>query len=103
MTKPEVIELLAGQEYVERMVMRIAHSSLTYDLQDLSQMVYEYLIRFREDYFMDIWNKGEMNFLVARIIVNQLYSGTSPYYRGIRKFRERSEDIGRHRDDWKDE
>ena len=79
---------------MEALVENIAHHSLTADLKDLCQMVYLVLLEYDEDKLQDLWENGQINFFLARVILNQYRSVTSPFHAMFRKFQERSVSIG---------
>lgn len=89
-SKEEIIETLARERRVEAMVENIAHHSLTSDLKDLCQMVYLVLLEYDAAKLADLWQHGQMNFFLARIIINQYRSSNSPFHAQFRKFRDRS-------------
>lgn len=72
---------------VETMVTNIAHKPMSADLQDLSQMVYLILLEYEDSKLQDLWEHDQMNFFLARIIVNQYRSTSSPFHTIFRKFR----------------
>ena len=76
------------------MVENIAHHSLTADLKDLCQMVYMILLEYDEGKLQDLWENDQMNFFLARIIINQYRSSNSPFHTIFRKFQERSVYMG---------
>ena len=76
------------------MVENIAHHSLTADLKDLCQMVYMILLEYDEVKLQDLWENDQMNFFLARIILNQYRSSNSPFHTIFRKFQERSVYMG---------
>ena len=86
-TKTEIVEAIAKDRMVETMVTNIAHKPMSADLQDLSQMVYLILLEYDEERLQDIWINNQMHFFIARIIVNQYNSVTSPFHTIFRKFR----------------
>lgn len=92
-SKEAIIETLARERRVEAMVENIAHHSLTSDLKDLCQMVYLVLLEYDAAKLADLWQHGQMNFFLARIILNQYRSSNSPFHAQFRKFRERSVQI----------
>ena len=89
-----IIEALANERRVEALVENIAHHSLTDDLKDLCQMVYLVLLEYDDDKILDLWENDQINFFLARIIINQYRSSNSPFHTIFRKFRERSVTIG---------
>jgi hypothetical protein len=101
MTRAEIVNEIATRKMVESMVQNIAHQSLTADLKDLSQMIYLILLEYEEEKIVDLWNNNQMQFFLARIIINQFRSSNSPFHTIYRKFQERSCDITGM--DWNDE
>lgn len=92
-TKTEIIEALARDRMVETMIKNIAHQDMSADLEDLSQMVYLILLEYDEDKLRDLWEQRQMSFFIARIIVNQYRSSSSPFHTTFRKYRKMAEDI----------
>lgn len=90
----EIIEALAKGRMVESMVENIAHQPLSADLKDLSQMVYVILLEYDESKLQDLWENDQINFFIARIILNQYRSSNSPFHAIFRKYQERSLSIG---------
>lgn len=93
MTKGEVIEQIAQRRIVETMVAKIAHSALTDDLKDLCQMVYLIMMEYDDDKIVGMYDKGQMPFFIARIILNQYHSTSSPFYKLFRRSLTNSVDI----------
>lgn len=87
MSKYEIIEALARGKRVETMIENIAHQHLSADLKDLSQMVYLILLEYDETKLQDLWEHNEIDFFLARIIINQYNSSNSPFHTIFRKFR----------------
>lgn len=84
------------------MVVNIAHQNLTPDLEDLCQMVYLILLEYDEAKLQDLWENDQINFFLARVILNQYRSTNSPFYALFRKFQEKSiplADMGKRRRD----
>ena len=76
------------------MVENIAHHSLTADLKDLCQMVYVILLEYDETKLLDLWENNQINFFLARIIINQYRSSNSPFHTIFRKFQEKTVYMG---------
>lgn len=89
----ELIKDLAEHRQVEQMVENIARRSLTQDLRDLTQMVYIILLEYDEDKIIDLWEHDQMQYFLARIVINQYRSRNSTYHYAIRKCQQRSADI----------
>lgn len=89
----EMVTILARERRVETMVENIAKQPLSADLKDLAQMVYVILLEYDEGRLLDLWEHGQINFFIARIILNQYRSVNSPFYKLFRKHGKRQEDI----------
>lgn len=87
MKRAEIIEEIAKGKMVEAMVRNIAHKELNADLSDLCQMVYLILLEYDEEKIVDLWENNQMQFFIARIIINQYKSYKSPFHTTFRKFR----------------
>lgn len=87
MTKTDIVAQMAKDRMVEAMVENIAHQSMNADLMDLCQMVYVIILECEEDKVIDLWEHKQMQYFIARVIINQYRSSNSPYYTLIRKFR----------------
>ena len=87
--KQTIIETLAKERRVEALVENIAHHSLTADLKDLCQMVYLVLLEYDEEKLQDLWENEQINFFLARVIINQYRSSNSPFHTIFRKMQER--------------
>lgn len=94
MTRSEIVNKLALERRVETMVENICHNHLTADLKDLCQMVYLILLEYDESKIQDLWENNEINFFIARIIINQYRSSNSPFHTIFRKYQERSFSLG---------
>lgn len=93
MSKNEIIGQMAKSRAVERCIESMIHQTLDFDLNDLSQMIYEALLEQPEERVQDLWNNGEMQFFVWGIAKRQLFSNTSPFYLIIKKFSAMTDDI----------
>lgn len=89
----EMVTRLAQERRVETMVENIAKQPLSADLKDLAQMVYLILLEYDETKLQDLWDDGQINFFIARVILNQYRSVNSPFYKLFRKHGKRQEDI----------
>ena len=95
-----MVEKLARERRVETMVENIAKQPLTADLKDLAQMVYLILLEYDEGKLQDLWEHGQINFFIARVILNQYRSANSPFHKLFRKYGRRTEDIEAIRETW---
>lgn len=86
MGKTEILTILGKDRTVEHIVENIARSSLTPDLKDLCQMVYQILMELPEEKVLGLWKRGQMRFFIARLVMNQYRSSSSPFYITYRKY-----------------
>jgi len=92
MTKRELIDSIARERVVERLVANVCRRHHR-AIPDLVQMVYETLLNYDEEKLMRIHDRGALNFFIVRVIGNLYFSRTSPYYRQIRKFSRMSDEL----------
>lgn len=89
MDKKKIIETIAKEQRVEFLVRRIVkerNDEMPQPLKDLCQMIYLILLEYDEDKIVDLWEHGEMNFFIVRIIRNQYKSVNSKFFYLYRKF-----------------
>lgn len=92
MTKRELIDNIARDGLVERLVANVCHRRHRF-LSDLVQMVYEALLKYDGQKLLRIHQRGALNFFIVRVIGNLYFSQTSSYYRQIRKFSRMSDEL----------
>lgn len=83
MTIQEAVQKVADQKLVEKIVAKITSSGTTAhdpdSLQDLCQDIYMSLLT--DEKFINIVEEGHENFWVTRIVMNNIMSSSSRYYR----------------------
>ena len=82
MTKYDVLDIIAREHLVEKIVYKLLPCSKNpFDCpQDLIQDIYLILLNSDENLIVTLYNKGELGFYILRISRNQLLSKNSPYY-----------------------
>lgn len=93
MTSNQIINELAKNKVIEKLVANISPDDNSPDTSDLSQLIYLTLLEKPNSLIEDLHSKGELIFYVIRIITKNVYSTTSPYYRTIKKFKNKTTDI----------
>ena len=95
MTKYEVVDIIAKEHLVERIVNKLLSSSKNpFDCpEDLIQDIYLLLLQKDDDLIVNLYNKDEIGFYLLKIARNQLLSKNSPYYTKYIKLRAQSDDI----------
>ena len=95
MTKYEVVDIIAREHLVERIVNKLLSSSKNpFDCpEDLIQDLYLILLNSDENLIVTLYNKGELGFYLLKIARNQLLSVNSKYYYTYIKLGANSDDI----------
>ena len=95
MTKYEVLDIIAREHLVERIVNKLLSSSKNpFDCsEDLIQDLYLILLQKDDDLIVNLYNKDEIGFYLLKIARNQLLSKNSPYYTKYIKLGAQSDDI----------
>lgn len=94
----EMIDRIARERRVETMIENIAKQPLAAELKDLAQMVYLVLLEYDETKLADLWENDQINFFIARIILNQYRSSNSQFHKLYRKYERKAEDIEQYRE-----
>jgi len=90
MDRYQIVEALGRQRRVEHFVQIYARSEDPADREDLAQIVYLALLKMDEDKLRDLWDSGEIDFYLRRVIRTQLYGKRTDYDREVRSFARRS-------------
>ena len=95
MTKSDVLDIIAREHLVDRIVNKLLSSSKNpFDCpEDLIQDVYLLLLQKDEDLIVNLYNKGELGYYILKVVRNQLLSKNSPYYQKYIRFQSISDDI----------
>lgn len=81
----KVVEQIAKQKIVEEIVYNIAKDTTDEDLHDLVQDVYMTLMEKDEDWLEGIYDRGQIRYLISRIVTNNINSKTSRFYYNYKK------------------
>lgn len=100
MSAADIAGELAEARTVEAVVCRIAHRPMCDDLADLSQLVYEVILTYDAARLNDLRDCGQLENFIARIVLNQYRSASSPFHYVYRRFRSLCSRIGLS--DWPD-
>ena len=95
MTKYDVLDIIAREHLVERIVNKLLSSSKNpFDCpEDLFQDIYLLLLQKDDDLIVNLYNKDEIGFYLLKIARNQLLSKNSPYYTKYIKLGANSDDL----------
>ena len=95
MTKIEVVDIIARDHLVEKIVFKLLPASKNpFDCpEDLIQDIYLLLLQKNDDLIVNLYNKGEIGYYLLRVVRNQLLSKNSSYYYTYIKLGANSDDI----------
>ena len=95
MTKYEVVDIIAREHLVERIVNKLLSSSKNpFDCsEDLIQDVYLLLIEKSDKLIVDLYERGELGYYILKVVRNQLLSVNSKYYYTYIKLGANSDDL----------
>lgn len=93
MTKKEIIEKWAKEKKVETLIKKHTDFSNNPYIEDLVQDIYIELYLKDNELIEKLENDNEIDYFLTKIIRNNLYSKTSPFYYKYNKFRINSTDI----------
>jgi hypothetical protein len=80
----DVIEELYSNGVVREIIDNIGVRSDAAD--DLEQEIYMILLEYDQDKIMGMYEKGQLKFFIVRIVNNQWFSKTSPFYKKYKKY-----------------
>lgn len=90
----EIVGQLAKERVVETLVQNVTHhSTLQGSLLDLVQIIYFALLQTDPARLEHLATTKQMKFYIVRMIMNQFFSQSSPFYKEIRRFSRRSSEI----------
>ena len=97
MTKYDVVDIIAREHLVERIVNKLLSSSKNpFDCpEDLIQDIYLLLLQKDDDLIVNLYNKDEIGFYLLKIARNQLLSKNSPYYQKYIRLLANSDEINK--------
>lgn len=93
MDRNGIVDALGRERRVESFVQMYAGRPLDASLKDLSQIVYLILLTMDEDKLRDLWDTGDIDFFLRRVIRTQLYGKRTDYDRDCKRFSRRSVNI----------
>ena len=79
----------AAYEYIEEIVKNIAPADP--DNEDLIQDVALVVLEKPPEFISKLYDKGQLKYYIARVIMNNLFSASSPYYCKYKTYRNTSD------------
>lgn len=92
MTKSDIISKLAKNSTVERMISKYTNGQADF-ASDLSQDIYVSLLEKDDTLITELYNNDQLGFFVLRMVRNNLFSTTSPYYSKYIKYSTKASDL----------
>lgn len=99
MTKKEIIEKWAKEKKVETLIKNHTDFSNNPYIEDLVQDIYIELFLKDNELIEKLENDNEIDYFLTKIIRNNLYSKTSPFYYKYNKFRKITDEIDANLDE----
>lgn len=94
MNSREIINELAKNCVVEKFVKKYTDFVNNPYIEDLVQDIYVSLMEKENSFISDLYKKKELEFFIIKMIKNNLYSTTSPFFVKYQKFRTLTEELG---------
>ena len=79
MNKNDVIRILENQKFIEKCAKNILKKNIPF-LDDLVQDIYLQLLTKDDELAVGLYERNELRYYIARMLMNQLKSVNSPYY-----------------------
>lgn len=79
-----MLNKIANERLVEEICKNLGVSPKYMD--DLVQEIYLIILEYNQEKLQSIYDKGQFNFFLTRIIKNQYFSKTSPFFKKYRKY-----------------
>lgn len=80
-----VVKKIAEDRIVETIIGNVARNSNDEDLKDLANDIYLELLEKDEDWLLGIYERGQINYYITRIVTNNINSKTSRYFYTYKK------------------
>lgn len=78
--KQRIIERLANEKTIRTIIQNVAKDSNDPDLDDLEQDIMLELLEKDEELIDSLDEKGQLNYFITRMVMNNIMSKTSRYY-----------------------
>lgn len=92
MKRKEIIEQIAKERVIENLMAKVCRGEQAFDLDDLAQDLYLDLMGKEEGKIIQMYEDNELDYYIYRMIINQVYSKTSPYYKRYKELRMLTDD-----------
>lgn len=79
MDNKQIVDKIVRTNLLDDIINKITNNSSDEDLKDLRQDIYISLLK--DDKLPGLYERGELNYYLSRIVMNNVCSSTSGYYR----------------------
>lgn len=94
MNKNDIITKLAASKTVENIISNITHNSIPQaEIDDLAQDIYVTLLEKDDTVIENLYATNAINFFITKIVKNNIFSTTSPYYKLYGKWNSKRSDL----------
>ena len=94
-----IIEKIANEKVVENLLKKHTDFSNNPYIDDLAQDIYICLLDTDCETIEKLYSSNELEYYVKKIIKNNLYSKTSPFFYKYERFRKITDEIGENLDE----
>lgn len=99
MSKKEIIEKWAKEKKVENLIKKHTDFSNNPYTEDLANDIYIELLLKDDELLERLEKNNEIDYFLTKIIRNNLYSKTSPFYYNYQRFRKKTTEIDEYEQD----
>lgn len=90
----DIINNLAKEKKVEKLVRKYTDFTNNPYIEDLIQDIYVSLMEKENIFIQNLYKNDELDYFIIKMIKNNLYSTTSPFFVKYQKFRTLTEELG---------
>lgn len=92
-SKYEIIDELAKNKVIEEIIGNVASNPQEDTLKDLSQLLYEDLLMKNDEKVEKLYETGQLQFFITRMVLNSINSKTSRYYYLFSRFNKNTQQL----------
>ena len=95
----DIITKIANEKFVEKLLQKHTDFSNNPYIDDFAQDIYICLLETDNETIEKLYSSNELEYYIKRIIKNNLYSKTSPFFYKYERFRKITDEIGENLDE----
>lgn len=97
--KNKLLTKIYNSGKIRALIKKIGAGENEENLNDLELDIYLYLCEYEEEKLFKIWESGDFNFWMSRVICNQIHSATSKYFATYKRMPLKSTEMPTNNDD----